>query len=81
MWASGLSRPRYNLERVSDVFEQLRSTEVFVGASEPNPNHVPWATLVIGVLILAWLALRLARQDQPSSLESSPCSVVPVPSP
>jgi hypothetical protein len=70
--------PRYELERVSDLVLAVDSTSVVAGELAENPGRGPfarfrgeggwqqvllWGVLVLAALVLAWLTLRLARQD------------------
>ncbi len=74
-------RPRYELEQVRDLVLAVDSTRVVAGEVGENPGRGPfarfrgqggwqqallWAVLVLAALVLAWLTLRLARQDSAS---------------
>lgn len=79
MWgASGQKSPRYDLERVSDVLQELRTTPHAVEAPEANAAFVMptllertggatrwlfWAVLGLAVLVLGGLTVRIARSE------------------
>lgn len=79
LWGAAAQRaPHYDLERVSDVLEELRTTPRAAASPEPNPAFVApsllertggatrwlfWATLALAVLVLGGLTVRIARAE------------------
>lgn len=69
--------PRYELARARDLALEVHAGAAVAGALGPNPDHVPpsryrsalledvalWAVLALAILVLAFLTLRAARDD------------------
>jgi hypothetical protein len=83
LWGGqALEAPQYDVQRVRDVLEALKTAERVAGPPEPNPSYVRpslvartggatrwlfWGALTLVVLVLSVMVLRIARESSSDS--------------